>query len=82
MPKQDWSRLTREHHPMPTDVRAELNARGLMEKYRVRPPYQQNDYIGWILRSKRPETRAKRVSQMMRELQRGGVYMNMKWNPK
>ncbi len=53
-----------------------------MEKYKVRPPYQQNDYIGWITRAKRPETREKRLKQMIDELYSGNAYMGMKYNGK
>ena len=59
-----------------------LNTRGLMGAYRARPPYQQNDYIGWIQRAKLESTRQKRLNQMLDELERGRVYMKMKWNPK
>jgi uncharacterized protein YdeI (YjbR/CyaY-like superfamily) len=51
-----------------------------MEAYRRRPPYQQNDYVGWITRSKLPATRSKRLAQMLDELERGGVYMHMTWH--
>ncbi len=53
-----------------------------MDAYRSRPPYQQNDYIGWITRAKREATRQKRLNQMLDELERGGVYMRMKWKAK
>lgn len=72
----------RPRHPMPDFIREALTARGLMEAYRARPPYQQNDYIGWITRAKLEATRQKRLTQMLDELGRGGVYMKMKWNPK
>ncbi|PKN78840.1 MAG: hypothetical protein CVU47_11595 [Chloroflexi bacterium HGW-Chloroflexi-9] len=62
---------------MPDDVRADLEVRGLMAAYRARPAYQQNDYLGWIARAKRPATRAKRLAQMLDELERGDAYMNM-----
>ncbi len=52
-----------------------------MDRYLLRSPYQQNDYIGWISRSKRAETRQKRLNQMLDELQKENVYMRMKWNP-
>lgn len=81
MPKQDWSKIQRPHYPMPADVRQALESRGLMDRYRLRPPYQQNDYIGWITRAKRAETRQKRLDQMLDELQTGNVYMRMKWYP-
>ena len=41
---------------MPVFVRQALVERGLMEAFRGRPPYQQNDYLGWINRAKRKET--------------------------
>ncbi len=75
----DTSRMHRDIYPMPDEIRGALEARGVMEAYRGRPAYQQNDYVGWIGRAKLPETRAKRLNQMLDELERGGVYMHMKW---
>lgn len=74
--------LTRTRHKMPDYIRAALTERGLMDAYRARPDYQQNDYIGWILRAKRESTREKRLRQMLDELKRGDEYMKMKWRPK
>ena len=48
-----------------------------MAAYLARPAYQQNDYLGWIARAKRPETEAQRLAQMLDELEQGGVYMKM-----
>lgn len=73
------SRLKRPVYPMPDFVLAALEERRLMGAYRQRPPYQQNDYIGWITRAKLPATQQKRLMQMLDELERGGVYMKMKW---
>lgn len=73
--------LQREIQPMPPTVRAALRERGLVEAYRSRPDYQQNDYLGWIARGVREETRQKRLEQMLDELERGGVYMKMRWAP-
>jgi uncharacterized protein YdeI (YjbR/CyaY-like superfamily) len=67
---------------MPNVVRDSLNEHGLMDAYRSRPPYQQNDYIGWITRAKLESTRQKRLNQMLDELKRGNVYMKMRWRPK
>ena len=75
----DRSRLTRTIHPMPDDVRAALDQRKLGHAYRERPPYQQNDYISWITRAKLPATRARRLAQMLDELESGEVYMHMNW---
>lgn len=66
---------------MPVDVRGAIESLGLMDRYHLRPPYQQNGYIGWIFRAKRAETRQKRLNQMLDELQKGNIYTRMKWNP-
>ncbi len=66
---------------MPPDVETALANRGLTEAYHARPPYQQNDYIGWITGAKRAETRQKRMDQMLDELAQGGVYMKMAHRP-
>jgi uncharacterized protein YdeI (YjbR/CyaY-like superfamily) len=66
---------------MTAAIRNALNLAGLMSEFRLRPPYQQNDYIGWIARAKQIETRDKRLRQMLHELEVGGIYMNMKHNP-
>jgi uncharacterized protein YdeI (YjbR/CyaY-like superfamily) len=71
------SRLKRPQHPMPEFVRRALEERNLMSAYLQRPPYQQNDYIGWITRAKLPATQQKRLEQMLDELFRGDVYMKM-----
>lgn len=70
--------LKRPTQSMSEDVRAALVDRGLLNAYAARPAYQRNDYLAWIERAKRTETRAKRLGQMLAELDAGGVYMNMK----
>lgn len=72
--------LRREIQAMPADVEQALRERGLESAYAERPPYQRNDYLGWVARAKRDETREKRLHQMLDELERGGVYMNMRWS--
>lgn len=67
--------------PMPEDVTAELDAPGVRDEYDARPFYQRNDYLAWIGRAKRPDTRRKRVDQMLDELKEGGVYMGMDHPP-
>lgn len=74
--------LKRASNPMSKYVRDALTSKGLMEAYKARPPYQQNDYLGWINRAKRDETRNKRLRQMLDELQRGDKYMNMPYKAK
>jgi uncharacterized protein YdhG (YjbR/CyaY superfamily) len=69
----------RARHPMPDDVRAALAAEGLSATYEARPPYQRNDYLGWIAAAKREATRAKRLRQMLDELADRRTYMGMTW---
>jgi uncharacterized protein YdeI (YjbR/CyaY-like superfamily) len=66
---------------MPDYVERALEERGLTEAYRARPDYQQNDYVGWIERAKREDTRIRRLEQMLDELEAGDVYMKMDWRP-
>ncbi len=74
----DFSNLKRQRNPMPDFVKTDLEENGLMNAFNERPAYQQNDYLGWISRAKREETKMKRLQQMLDELKQGGVYMNMK----
>lgn len=67
---------------MPQFIKKALTETRLMDEYKSRPPYQQNDYIGWITRAKRTETQQKRLSQMLQELTQGDLYMKMKYTPK
>jgi uncharacterized protein YdeI (YjbR/CyaY-like superfamily) len=66
---------------MPADVRQALVKGGLLAAYRARPPYQRNDYLGWISRARRQDTRQRRLQQMLDELAAGDRYMHMAWRP-
>ena len=79
---EKFSRLKRPRYPMPGFIRPALLACGLMDAYRARPAYQQNDYIGWITRAKREATIQKRLAQMLYELEAGDLYMKMTCSPK
>jgi hypothetical protein len=74
----DFSSLTRSRQSMPDFVAKALKEHGLMDSYLSRPAYQQNDYLAWINRAKTQVTQGKRLHQMLNELEKGGVYMNMK----
>ena len=73
--------MGRPAQAMPNDVRQHLSERKLFNAYEARPFYQRNDYLAWIGRAKRPETRQARIDQMLDELDRGGVYMKMDHPP-
>lgn len=62
---------------MPLYIKNILLENSLMEDFENRPAYQQNDYIAWIGRAKKEETKTKRLNQMLYELGKGGIYMNM-----
>lgn len=72
----------RELHQMPDFVLKALKENKLFDAYEARPPYQKNDYIGWVSGAKRDETRGARLAQMLDELRRGDVYMKMAYRPK
>jgi hypothetical protein len=82
MGEAKFRNLKRPRYPMPDFIRKALVEHGLMEAYRDRPAYQQNDYLGWITRAKRQKTIEKRLAQMLDELERGNVYMKMDYRPK
>lgn len=63
-----------------TQFEKALEKLSLLEAYNARPPYQRNDYLGWIGRAKLETTKLKQLNQMLQELQRGGVYMKMRWS--
>lgn len=69
----------RERHEVPAWVQEGIDRAGLAEAYAARPPYQRNDYIGWIVRPKQEKTRRAHLDQMLDELRRGDVYMKMPW---
>lgn len=72
---------TRPPEPMPEDVRLAIEERGVRAEYDARPWYQRNDYLAWMRRAKRADTRARRLAQMLDELEQGGVYMRMTHTP-
>lgn len=74
--------MKRPANPMPDFVAQALEAEGLRALYDHRPWYQRNDYIGWIVRAKREDTKMKRLRQMLDELRKGDVYMKMEWRSK
>ena len=79
---EERSGLSREINPLPPFIEEALKAESLVAAYRERPAYQKNDYIGWITRAKREETRQKRLDQMLEELKRGDKYMKMDYRPR
>lgn len=77
--KKDWSKLKRKKLNMPAFVRRAIINHDVMSLYKQRPPYQQNDYIMWINKAVKEETKTKRLNQMIEELKDGELYMKMKW---
>ena len=66
---------------MPDSILQALVERGLLEAYNSRPAYQRNDYLGWIQRARKPATQARRLEQMLQELDEGDKYMKMEYHP-
>jgi hypothetical protein len=82
MDDDKFSNLKRPRYPMPDFITESLVRHGLMDAYRERPAYQQNDYIGWIMRAKLQGTIGKRLAQMLEELEIGDKYMKMDFQPR
>ena len=80
--KKQNNTLRRALHPMPKALKELLIARSVWDAYRARPPYQRNDYLGWITRAKLELTKEKRTGQMLEELKQGDRNMKMKWKPR
>ena len=51
------STLTRAEQSMPKFVREALEKHKLIAAYSKRPPYQRNDYLGWIAQAKLSQRR-------------------------
>ncbi len=81
-PQDKFANLKRDRNPMPKNVEVALVESDLYQAFKARPAYQQNDYLGWIIRAKRDATKQKRMKQMLEELAKGDVYMKMSYNPK
>jgi len=71
----------RPENPVPDDVVAALRERHLKAAYDARPAQQRTDYLGWINRAKRDDSRASRIQQMLDELESGDAYMSAAWRP-
>ena len=82
MSNDDFSRLKRQRYDMPGFIKKALSRKGLTRAYKERLPYQQNDNIGWMTRAKSQETIDKLLNQMLDELEKGDVYMKMKYSTK
>ena len=74
--------MKRPANPMPDYVAKALETEQLKGLFDQRPWYQRNDYLGWIDRAKRDETKRKRLQQMLDELRAGDTYMKMAWRPR
>jgi uncharacterized protein YdeI (YjbR/CyaY-like superfamily) len=75
-------RPLRKRETMPDFVSVALDERGLRAQYEARPPYQRNDYLLWINKVKRDDTKQRHLAQMLEELEAGNAYMGMAWKGK
>jgi len=66
---------------MPGNVRGALAKRKLIDAFRARPDYQQNDYLKWIAAANGPATKQQRLDQMLDELQHGALFKGEPWTP-
>lgn len=73
---KDYSKLKRPKPSIPGFVKQSLKKRGLLEKYKKRPDYQQSGYLDWINEVQIREIKLQRLAQMLEELEQGGIYLN------
>jgi hypothetical protein len=66
---------------MPGNVRGSLAKRKLLDAFRDRPEYQQNDYLKWIAAAAGATTKQQRLDQMLDELEKGGKFKGDPWSP-
>ena len=78
MNKQPASEHKPTRRPIPDFIRKALQDNILMAVYLSRQTFQRNEYVAWIMRAKKSETREQRLSQMLDELARGGQRMTLK----
>lgn len=64
---------------MPAAVRDALKKRGLMPAHEERPAYERQRLPRLDRRGQARETKAKRLAQMLDELERGGIHMKTAW---
>lgn len=67
--------------PMPGNVRGALAKKNLMDAFRERPDYQQNEYLKWIATAAGPAAKQQRLDQMLEELEKGKVFKGEPWKP-
>jgi hypothetical protein len=65
--------------PMPGNVKSALDKRSLMDAFRDRPTYQQDDYLKWISTAAGPTMKQQRLDQMLDELEKGGSFKGTPW---
>jgi bacteriocin resistance YdeI/OmpD-like protein len=66
---------------MPGNVRGALAKRELMDAFRARPDYQQNEYLKWIATAAGVTTKQQRLDQMLDELKHGALFKGEPWTP-
>lgn len=67
----DYPGLTRPVYPIPDNVKQALDDGQLWERYAARRAYQCNDYISWVTRARRMQTRRERLARMLEGLRTG-----------
>lgn len=58
---------------VPDDVAAALrSSAAALAAWQSMPPSHHREFLDWITQAKRPETRARRIAQMVARLEAGG----------
>jgi uncharacterized protein YdeI (YjbR/CyaY-like superfamily) len=78
-PDKNLAAMSRQQ--MPGFVRKALEKRNLVDAFRARPSYQQNDYMFWINQAKLEPQKQQRLTQMLDELEKGNVFKGEPYEP-
>lgn len=73
--------LIPQKHAMPGFVRSALTKHDLMDAFRARPDYQQNEYLGWLGKAVTDAEKKKRAAQLVDELTKGDAFLGKPWAP-
>jgi hypothetical protein len=67
--------------PMPGNVRGALAKRKLLDAFRDRPQYQQDEYLKSIALAAGPAAKQKRLDEMLEDLAAGDKFRGEPWSP-
>lgn len=75
--KMDKKNTSPSLEQYPQFVHEALQQHDLCSAFKVRPKYQQINYLKWINSAQKSEVKIERLKQMLSELKNGDTYLNL-----